>query len=94
MPAYALYTDPARYGFPAWYAILRYPSERARAAALKRFSDGQDAARRILAEGHIIPACLPTPFETVEPVAESVEFIARNEARTVEFKALLMQVIT
>ena len=72
MPAYALHTDPAAYGYPARYAVLRYPSASARDAALKRFTDGQDAARRIRAEGHIIPACLPTPFETVEPVAESV----------------------
>ena len=82
MPAYALYTDPAAYGYPARYAVLRYPSERARAAALKRFTDGQDAARRIRAEGHIIPACLPTPFEIVEPVSEPVAAeIARAAVR-------------
>ena len=33
MPAYALHTDPAAFGSPARYAVLRYPSERARAAA-------------------------------------------------------------
>lgn len=70
MPAYALHTDMPAFGMPARYRIHRYSSEAVRNRAVAAFDDGRAVAARILAEGRIVPACIPTPYETLEPVSE------------------------
>ena len=69
MPAYALHTDMPAFGMPARYRIHRYSSEAVRNRAVAAFDDGRAVAARILAEGRIVPACIPTPYETLEPAA-------------------------
>ena len=69
MACYALHTDAAHNGEPARYTIRRYANEYRRRLDLDSFKTGQDIAGHYIARGEIVPAYLPTRFETLEPVS-------------------------